>query len=82
MNSSSEIVQAMPTEGKTPHLLSAPKTEAPSRLTEAVKWYLKAAEKGLQDILYHPQAWQVVEEDIRRHLIKRFPVEIEQHRGG
>ena len=23
--------------------------------------------------IIHPEAWQAVEEDVRRHLIKRFP---------
>ena len=31
---------------------------------------------GIEDILRHPEARQSVEEDIRRHLIKRFPVGI------
>jgi len=35
--------------------------------------FVKAIEAGIDDILRHPQAWQCVEDDIRRHLIKRFP---------
>jgi toxin ParE1/3/4 len=35
--------------------------------------FIKAIETGIEDILQHPEAWQSVEEDIRRHLIKRFP---------
>ena len=30
-------------------------------------------EAGIEDILHLPEAWQSVEEEIRRHLIKRFP---------
>ena len=35
--------------------------------------FIKAVEAGIKDILNYPEAWQSVEEDIRRHLIKRFP---------
>ena len=35
--------------------------------------FIKAVEGGIEDILRHPEAWRSVEEDIRRHLIKRFP---------
>jgi plasmid stabilization system protein ParE len=40
------------------------------RLAES---FIKAVETGIENILTYPEAWQIVEEDIRRHLIKRFP---------
>jgi plasmid stabilization system protein ParE len=41
--------------------------------TRLARSFIKAVERGIEDILHHPEAWQSVEEDIRRHLIKRFP---------
>jgi plasmid stabilization system protein ParE len=35
--------------------------------------FIEEVEKGIAKILSHPEAWQAVEEDVRRHLIKRFP---------
>jgi plasmid stabilization system protein ParE len=35
--------------------------------------FIKCVENGIKKILEYPDAWQIVEEDIRRHLIKRFP---------
>ena len=35
--------------------------------------FVKAIEAGIDDIVRYPKAWQSLEEDIRRHLIKRFP---------
>lgn len=35
--------------------------------------FIKAIEFGIDNILTYPEAWQIVEEDVRRHLIKRFP---------
>ena len=40
------------------------------RLAES---FIKAIESGIDDILAYPEAWQIVEEDVRRHLIRRFP---------
>ena len=30
-------------------------------------------ENGINQILLHPQAWQVLGEDVRRFLVQRFP---------
>ncbi|HLP48931.1 MAG TPA: type II toxin-antitoxin system RelE/ParE family toxin [Candidatus Kapabacteria bacterium] len=35
--------------------------------------FIKCIENGIKKIREYPDAWQIVEEDIRRHLIKRFP---------
>lgn len=35
--------------------------------------FINSVEKGIKKILEYPEAWQAVEEDVRRHLIKRFP---------
>ena len=40
------------------------------RLAEA---FVNALEFGVEEILTYPGAWQIVEEDVRRYLIKRFP---------
>lgn len=40
------------------------------RLAES---FVKAIESGIDEILAYPKAWRIVEEDVRRHLIKRFP---------
>jgi hypothetical protein len=35
--------------------------------------FIKSFESGIEEILSYPEAWQVVEEDVRRYFIKRFP---------
>lgn len=40
------------------------------RLAES---FIKAVESGIESVLRFPEAWQIVEEDVRRHLINRFP---------
>ena len=40
------------------------------RLAES---FINAFESGIEEILTYPGAWQIVEEDVRRYLIKRFP---------
>jgi len=35
--------------------------------------FVSQVESGINQILLHPQAWQLIEEDVRRYLIKRFP---------
>jgi toxin ParE1/3/4 len=35
--------------------------------------FINAVESGIDEILTYPGAWQIVEEDVRRYLIKRFP---------
>jgi toxin ParE1/3/4 len=35
--------------------------------------FIHAVETGIESILAHPEAWQIVEKDVRRHLINRFP---------
>ena len=35
--------------------------------------FVAQVESGINQILFYPQAWPLIEEDIRRHLIKRFP---------
>jgi plasmid stabilization system protein ParE len=35
--------------------------------------FINALESGIQEILTYPEAWQIVGEDVRRYLIKRFP---------
>ncbi|MFH1562648.1 MAG: type II toxin-antitoxin system RelE/ParE family toxin [Nitrospirota bacterium] len=35
--------------------------------------FLYEIERGIQQILDNPKAWQIVEEDIRRYLVHRFP---------
>lgn len=37
------------------------------------KSFIEAIEFGLQNIRIYPKTWQIVTEDVRRHLIKRFP---------
>ncbi len=52
--------------------------------SEAVQYYSEISpslasafvvqvENGINQILLYPQAWQPIEEDLRRCLIKRFP---------
>ncbi len=40
------------------------------RLAES---FIKAIETGIENIITSPEAWQIVEEEVRRHLIYRFP---------
>jgi toxin ParE1/3/4 len=40
------------------------------RLAES---FIKSFESGMEEILAYPEAWPIVEEDVRRYLIKRFP---------
>ena len=40
------------------------------RLAES---FVNAFEYGIKEILTYPRAWQIMEEDVRRYLIKRFP---------
>ena len=40
------------------------------RLAES---FIEAVESGIDSILSYPEAWQIVEGDVRRHLVKRFP---------
>ena len=35
--------------------------------------FVDEIELGIQHILEYPRAWPVVEQDVRRHLITRFP---------
>ena len=35
--------------------------------------FINSIENGIKRILSHPEGWQAVEEDVRRHLTKRFP---------
>lgn len=35
--------------------------------------FIKDIETGIENILTYPEAWQIVEDDVRRHLINRFP---------
>jgi len=35
--------------------------------------FINSVEKGIEKILEYPYAWPIIEEDVRRHLIKRFP---------
>jgi plasmid stabilization system protein ParE len=35
--------------------------------------FIKAIETGIENIIMFPEAWSIVEEDVRRHLISRFP---------
>ena len=43
---------------------------------QLAKSFIKVVETGIEDIVRHPEAWQSVEEDIRRHIVKRFPFSI------
>ena len=40
------------------------------RLAES---FINAFESGIEEILTYPGAWQIVGQDVRRYLIKRFP---------
>ncbi|HTY24870.1 MAG TPA: type II toxin-antitoxin system RelE/ParE family toxin [Desulfomonilaceae bacterium] len=35
--------------------------------------FIKSFESGIEEIGIYPEAWRIVEEDVRRYLIKRFP---------
>lgn len=35
--------------------------------------FVAQIEKGINQILLYPQAWQSIEEDVHRYLVKRFP---------
>jgi len=35
--------------------------------------FVKSVEEGITEILERPFAWPAVEDDVRRHLTKRFP---------
>lgn len=35
--------------------------------------FVSAIEAGIDNILTHPEAWQMIEDGVRRHLVKRFP---------
>lgn len=58
--------------------------EALHKYAEATQYYAEISpsiasafvaqiEKGINQILLYPQAWQSIEEDVRRYLVKRFP---------
>lgn len=58
--------------------------DALQEYTEATRYYAEISvslatgfvtqvENGINQILHYPQAWQPIEEDVRRYLIKRFP---------
>lgn len=40
------------------------------RLAESL---IESFESGIDEILTYPEAWQIVEEDVRRRVLKRFP---------
>jgi len=35
--------------------------------------FIDSVEKGIEKILENSRAWPIIDEDVRRHLIKRFP---------
>ena len=35
--------------------------------------FVTSIEEGINQILLFPEAWQPVEEDVRRHLVEHFP---------
>ncbi|MGE5343120.1 MAG: type II toxin-antitoxin system RelE/ParE family toxin [Candidatus Omnitrophota bacterium] len=35
--------------------------------------FVNCVEIGIQKIIENPKAWSIIKEDVRRHLIKRFP---------
>lgn len=35
--------------------------------------FIESVEKGIDQITTFPETWGIVEEDVRRHLLKRFP---------
>lgn len=37
------------------------------------KSFVNAIDSGIDEILAYPKAWRIVEDDVRRYLIKRFP---------
>ncbi len=38
--------------------------------------FVSQVEEGINLILLYPQAWQPIEEDVRRYPVKRFPFRI------
>ena len=38
--------------------------------------FLNAVDEAVADIVAAPQRWRVIEDDVRRHLIARFPYAI------
>lgn len=61
--------------------------DAEAELIEAVQFYersvtglggefLAAVDKGIGTILDAPERWRIIEEDVRRYLIPRFPYAI------
>lgn len=34
--------------------------------------FVRSVETAIEQILQHPASWPVIEEDVRRHLLKRF----------
>ena len=35
--------------------------------------FIRAFESRMDDVLAYPEAWQIVEDDVRRCLVRRFP---------
>jgi len=35
--------------------------------------FIRAVESAIKDILKYPEAWQTIEDDVRRRLVRRFP---------
>jgi plasmid stabilization system protein ParE len=40
------------------------------RLAES---FIKSVDSGIEEISIYPEAWPIVDEDVRRYLVKRFP---------
>ena len=40
---------------------------------ELAEAFIESIETGIEQILENPEAWQIVKEDMRRHLVNRFP---------
>ncbi len=40
---------------------------------ELARSFIQSVEEGIEKIRGNPEAWQMVEEGVRRHLLKRFP---------
>ena len=47
------------------------------RLAES---FINAFETGIENIIMFPGAWSIVEENIRRHVISRFPLNVHSER--
>jgi toxin ParE1/3/4 len=41
--------------------------------SQLLKSFIQSVESGIKKILEYPEGWQIVEDDVRRHLIKQFP---------